>query len=113
MPHATTRAPARVVRLPSFLGREATPGAGAPATAAQAGLGGFGAAGHMARMPRPMIALLLGVAGFALYVGAVVALADFVLPLHWTIQFAYFLVAGLAWVPPARALMFWAARAGS
>jgi hypothetical protein len=32
-----------------------------------------------------------------------------VLALHWLLQLAYFLVAGLAWVPPARRLMFWGA----
>jgi purine nucleoside permease len=69
--------------------------------------------GQITAMPRPIFALLVGLLGFALYIGAVVALADHVLPLHWLVQAAYFLVAGIAWVPPARALMFWAARHGS
>lgn len=60
-------------------------------------------------MSRPIIALLAGVFGFALYVGVVVVLADWVLQLHWTVQLVYFLAAGLAWVPPARRLMFWGA----
>jgi hypothetical protein len=63
-------------------------------------------------MARPVLALLIGLLGFLLYVGAVVALADWVLHLHWLVQLAYFLVAGIAWVWPARKLMFWAARAG-
>ncbi|WP_372618408.1 DUF2842 domain-containing protein [Falsiroseomonas sp.] len=63
-------------------------------------------------MPRPLLALLAGVLGFLLYVGIVVAVADWVLALHWLVQLAYFLIAGIAWVPPARALMFWAARSG-
>ncbi|HEV7264561.1 MAG TPA: DUF2842 domain-containing protein [Falsiroseomonas sp.] len=63
-------------------------------------------------MPRPLLALLAGVLGFLLYVGFVVAVADWVLALHWLVQLAYFIVAGIAWVPPARALMFWAARSG-
>jgi hypothetical protein len=66
----------------------------------------------MPRMSRPLIAAFAGVSGFLLYVGVVVALADAVLQLHWLVQFAYFAVAGIAWVWPARALMFWAARAG-
>lgn len=65
--------------------------------------------GHIAVMSRPIIALLAGVLGFAAYVAVVVVLADWVLQLHWTVQLAYFLVAGLAWVPPARRLMFWGA----
>jgi hypothetical protein len=60
-------------------------------------------------MSRPLLALLAGVFGFAAYVAAVVVLADWVLQLHWLIQLAYFLLAGLAWVPPARRLMFWGA----
>jgi hypothetical protein len=64
-------------------------------------------------MPRLVIALSVGLLGMLLYVGAVVALADWVLQLHWLLELAYFLLAGVAWVVPARALMFWAARAGS
>jgi hypothetical protein len=60
-------------------------------------------------MSRVLIALLAGVFGFVLYVGVVVLLADWVLQLHWTVQLVYFVVAGLAWVPPARRLMFWGA----
>ncbi|WP_237216916.1 DUF2842 domain-containing protein [Falsiroseomonas oryziterrae] len=62
-------------------------------------------------MPRAILALLIGTFGFLLYVGVVVAMADWVLQLHWTVQLVYFAVAGVAWVKPARALMFWAARA--
>jgi hypothetical protein len=63
-------------------------------------------------MSRPLIAALAGVSGFLLYVGVVVAVADLVLQQHWLLQFVYFAVAGIAWVWPARALMFWGARAG-
>ena len=51
-----------------------------------------------------------GIGGFLLYVGAVVALADWVRQTHWTIELVYFLVAGTIWAWPAKALMFWAAR---
>ncbi|WP_170985269.1 DUF2842 domain-containing protein [Roseomonas sp. AR75] len=60
-----------------------------------------------------LIALIVGSLGFLLYVGTVVWLADWVLGTHWLVELAYFLVAGIAWVWPARALMFWAARAGA
>ena len=73
------------------------------------GLGGWAGLGHIAIMSRPILALLAGLVGFAAYVGVVVLLADWVLTLHWLVQLAYFLVAGLAWVPPARRLMFWGA----
>lgn len=61
-------------------------------------------------MSRTAIAVPLGLLGFLLYVGAVVALADRVLEMHWTVQTAYFVVAGVAWAWPAQRLMYWAAR---
>lgn len=61
-------------------------------------------------MSRSTLALLGGLLGFLLYVMAVVALADHVLKLHWLVQLAYFIVAGIAWAWPAKWLMFWAAR---
>lgn len=60
-------------------------------------------------MTRPIIALSAGLAGFAAYVALVVVLADFVLDLHWVLQLIYFLIAGIAWAPAARRLMFWGA----
>jgi hypothetical protein len=61
-------------------------------------------------MSRPTIAALVFLAGFTAYVAAVVTLADHVFALHWAVQALYFVVAGVAWAWPARALMFWAAR---
>lgn len=61
-------------------------------------------------MSRTAIAVPLGLLGFLLYVGAVVALADHVLAMHWTVQAVYFVVAGVAWAWPAQRLMYWAAR---
>lgn len=61
-------------------------------------------------MSRTAIAVPLGLLGFLLYVGAVVALADRVLELHWTVQAVYFVLAGIAWAWPAQRLMYWAAR---
>ena len=60
-------------------------------------------------MPRTAIAVPLGLLGFLLYVGAAVALADRVLSMHWAVQAAYFVVAGVAWAWPAQRLMYWAA----
>ncbi len=61
-------------------------------------------------MSRTAIAVLIGLLGFLLYVGAAVALADHVLSLHWTVQTVYFVLAGVAWAWPAQRLMYWAAR---
>jgi hypothetical protein len=62
-------------------------------------------------MPRPLIAVLVGLVGFAAYIAAAVTLADPLLHGPWPVQTLYFLVAGVAWVFPARWLMIWAARA--
>jgi membrane protein implicated in regulation of membrane protease activity len=56
------------------------------------------------------MAVTAGILGFLLYIGAVVALADVVLRLHWTVQAVYFAVVGIAWVWPVSRLMYWAAR---
>lgn len=63
-------------------------------------------------MTRIAFATIAGVAGFLLYIGAVVALADVVVPLHWTLQLLYYTVAGILWAWPAKWLMAWAARRG-
>lgn len=76
------------------------------------GLGAGAVPVHIGGMSRKLFALFVGLAGFALYVGVAVMLADHVIGWHWAPQLAYFLVAGLAWAWPARALMVWAARAG-
>lgn len=57
-------------------------------------------------MSRPYAAALMGIAFVIAYVIAAVTLAD-ALPGHWTVQAAYFLVAGIAWVFPVRWLMLW------
>jgi hypothetical protein len=64
----------------------------------------------MAGMSRSTIALLAGLAGFIAYVVVVLLLADHVLGLHWTAQFVFFAVAGIAWVWPAKRLIVWAVR---
>jgi hypothetical protein len=60
-------------------------------------------------MPRILIATIGGLLGFALYVMAVVALADRV-PDNAFVQALYFLAVGVLWVMPVRWLMLWAAR---
>jgi hypothetical protein len=60
-------------------------------------------------MPRIFIATVAGLAGFLAYVVAAVSLADYLSPMHWAVQALFFLVAGVAWVVPARSLMLWAA----
>lgn len=63
-------------------------------------------------MSRIALALLLGLAGFTLYVGVAVTLADQVLGTHWAVELLYFLLAGTLWAIPARRLMLSAAARG-
>ncbi len=57
-------------------------------------------------MSRPVAATILGIAFVIFYVAAAITLPD-VLPKHWAVQAAYFLIAGVAWVWPVRWLMLW------
>jgi hypothetical protein len=61
-------------------------------------------------MARGPLALLIGILGFVAYIAVAVALADHVIPLHWSVELAYYLVAGLAWTWPAARLMRWGLR---
>ncbi len=65
---------------------------------------------HTKRMPRILIATIVGLVGFVAYVVAAVTLADYLSPMHWALQALFFLVAGTLWVFPIRSLMYWAAR---
>ena len=75
----------------------------------QPGLGGWARLRHLGGMSRIAIAVPLGLLGFLLYVGLVVALADLISGAHWVVQALYFLFTGIVWVFPAKWLMFWAA----
>jgi hypothetical protein len=61
-------------------------------------------------MSRGPLALLLGAVFFIGYIAVAVALADHVIPLHWSIELLYYTVAGLAWTWPAARLMRWGLR---
>ncbi|MCO6420028.1 DUF2842 domain-containing protein [Siccirubricoccus sp. KC 17139] len=60
-------------------------------------------------MPRILLASLVGLLGFFLYVVLVLQAADWVLQQHWALQVPFFLLAGTLWAWPARWLMFWGA----
>jgi hypothetical protein len=61
-------------------------------------------------MPRTLIAILAGLAFLAVYLFAVLALADQLMAWHGLLQAAFFIIAGVLWVVPIRWLMLWAAR---
>lgn len=64
----------------------------------------------MRGMSRTSIALIAGLLGFLLYVAGVLVVADHVRGLHWALELAFFAVAGVAWVWPAKRLIVWAVR---
>jgi hypothetical protein len=61
-------------------------------------------------MSRSSLAFLIGLIGFIAYIGAAVALGDVVVHRHWLLQLAYYLVAGIVWVFPAKWLIVWAVK---
>ncbi len=67
----------------------------------------------MRGMSRPVIALILGLLGFFAYVALVLALSDWLTGMHWAVQLVFFAIAGIAWVWPAKRLMFWAFSGGA
>jgi len=58
-------------------------------------------------MSRSLIAWLIGLFGILTYVVVVMILGDWVLETHWSIQLIYFGLAGIAWVWPAKWLIYW------
>ena len=59
-------------------------------------------------MSRTSIAAIAGILFVLVYVVAAVTLPDVLPPMHWTVEAAYWLVAGTVWVIPVRWLMLWA-----
>ncbi len=53
--------------------------------------------------------MLIGLLGITAYVILVMILGDWVLEMHWTVQFLYFAAAGILWVFPAKRLIYWSA----
>lgn len=56
---------------------------------------------------RKLVALALLLPGLLAYVLAAIVVAD-ALPQHWLVRLLYFIIAGIAWAAPARALIAWA-----
>ena len=63
-----------------------------------------------ASMSRVPLATLAVISLVVAWIAAAAVLADYVRPLHWTVQAIYYPIAGFAWVFPARWLMLWGAR---
>ncbi len=57
---------------------------------------------------RKATALVVGLVGALGYIWLAVTVADWVVPLHWSIGLVYFGVVGVAWAWPAARLLRWA-----
>ena len=58
-------------------------------------------------MRRPPLSAVAGIVFVLLYVVAATTLPDHLPAMHWALEAAYWLVAGVAWVIPIRWLMLW------
>ena len=58
-------------------------------------------------MSRTPIAIIAAIFGLIVYLIVALAIADYVLTLHWAVQAVYFVIAGSLWVLPIRWLMYW------
>lgn len=65
---------------------------------------------YLRAMSKAMLAGIIGIIGFLLYVAVVIILSDHVLGTHWVVEFIYFALAGIVWVWPAKALIIWGAK---
>jgi hypothetical protein len=59
-------------------------------------------------MSRTKIAWIAGLVGLALYLFAVLELAEVATGHHWALDLVYFAAAGIVWAFPAARLMRWA-----
>ena len=59
---------------------------------------------------RHLIVAIGTVPAFALYIGIVLILTDYVTEIHWVIDLFFYLIAGLAWIPLSVKIIDWLAR---
>lgn len=66
-----------------------------------------GGVGYRGVMPRSRTATIAGLLFIVVYVVAAITIPDYTGRMHWTLEAAYWAVAGLLWVLPIRWLMLW------
>ncbi len=59
---------------------------------------------------RKFLGMLVLLTGLVIYTFAAVWLVTSILPDHWSVQFVFYPVAGIAWAFPARYLITWMQR---
>lgn len=63
--------------------------------------------GYRGAMSRPLIATIAGLSFVVIYITATITIPDLIGRMHWTVEAAYWCVAGTVWVLPVRWLMLW------
>lgn len=53
------------------------------------------------------LAMALIITWIVFYCGLAVRLSEWLLPVHWTVDLLFYLVAGIAWIFPVRRLLRW------
>lgn len=56
---------------------------------------------------RRAMAMALLILWIIFYCGLAVRLGEWLLPVHWTVDLAFYIVAGIAWIFPVRSLLRW------
>ena len=59
---------------------------------------------------RHLVVAIGTVPAFALYIGIVLILTDYVTEIHWVIDLFFYLIAGVAWIPLSVKIIDWLAR---
>ena len=59
---------------------------------------------------RHLVVALGTVPAFALYIGLVMVLTDYLTDIHWALDILFYLIAGLAWIPLSVKIIDWLAK---
>ena len=59
---------------------------------------------------RHLVVAIGTVPAFALYIGLVMVLTDYLTDIHWILDIFFYLIAGLAWIPLSVKIIDWLAK---
>lgn len=59
---------------------------------------------------RHLVVAIGTVPAFALYIGIVMILTDYLTEIHWVLDIFFYLIAGLAWIPLSVKIINWLAK---
>jgi len=59
---------------------------------------------------RHLVVAIGTVPAFAVYIGLVMVLTDYLTDIHWILDILFYLIAGLAWIPLSVKIIDWLAK---